>query len=83
LEAAANVEWTLDIPDSDRQPKVWMTGFGDSSLDFVLAVWVKPEMVKRPTSLMSDYFWALDDAFRKYCIEIPFPQRDLHIRNKP
>ncbi|MFC3033979.1 mechanosensitive ion channel family protein [Pseudoalteromonas fenneropenaei] len=78
LEAAANVEYTLQ--EAGKEPLVWMTGFGDSSLNFTLGVWVQPDQVKRPTSLMSDYLWAIDDAFRKYNIEIPFPQRDLHIR---
>ena len=80
LEAAANVKWTLNEEATDRIPRVWMTGFGDSSLDFVLAVWVSSDVVKRPSSMTSDYLWALDDALRKYDIEIPFPQRDLHFR---
>ncbi len=80
LEAAASVEWTLNDPEHERTPVVLMTGFGESSLDFTLAVWVGPEAVKRPGTLMSDYLWALDDAFRKYHIEVPFPQRDLYIK---
>lgn len=79
LEAAKNVEYTLD--NAKKKPLVWMTGFGESSLDFVLAVWVEADNVKRPSSLTSDYLWAIDDAFRKYNIEIPFPQRDLHFRS--
>lgn len=79
LEAADMVPCTLRSPG--HEPKVWMTGFGDSSLDFVLGVWVSPEQVKRPTALISDYLWAIDDAFHKYHIEIPFPQRDLHLRS--
>ncbi|CCQ12429.1 Potassium efflux system KefA protein / Small-conductance mechanosensitive channel [Pseudoalteromonas luteoviolacea B = ATCC 29581] len=79
LEAAHNVEYTLN--DEGREPQVWMTGFGDSSLNFTLGVWVQPKLVKRPTMLVSDYLWAIDDSFRKYDIEIPFPQRDLHIRS--
>lgn len=79
LEAADKVAYTLKVPG--REPQVWMTGFGDSSLDFVLGVWVSPGQVKRPTALASDYLWALDDALRKYAIEIPFPQRDLHLRS--
>jgi len=59
---------------------VWMTGFGESSLDFVLGVWGEADQVKRPAALMSNYLWAIDDAFRKYDIQIPFPQRDLHFR---
>lgn len=79
LEAAASVPLTL--MEDNRKPVVWMTGFGDSSLNFVLGVWVDPEAVKRPSFLMSEYLWAIDDAFRRHHIEIPFPQRDLHIRS--
>lgn len=79
LEAAKQVEYTLHMPG--KEPTVWMTGFGDSSLEFTLGVWVMPSQVKRPTALTSDYLWAIDDAFRKYEIEIPFPQRDLHLRS--
>lgn len=79
LEAAKAVNYTLTMPG--RQPIVWMTGFGDSSINFTLGVWVSHEQVKRPTALMSDYLWALDDALRANNIEIPFPQRDLHIRS--
>lgn len=79
LEAALTVSFTLNM--KGREPNVWMTGFGDSSLDFILAVWCNPASVKRPTTMTSAYLWALDDAFRKYGIEIPFPQRDLHVRS--
>tara|TARA_R110001592_G_scaffold179781_2_gene421686 strand:+ start:3401 stop:4258 length:858 start_codon:yes stop_codon:yes gene_type:complete len=79
LEAAKQVDYTLYM--EGRDPTVWMTGFGDSSLNFTLGVWVMPSQVKRPTALTSDYLWAIDDAFRKYQIEIPFPQRDLHLRS--
>jgi small-conductance mechanosensitive channel len=79
LEAANNVSYTLT--SRDKEPVVWMTGFGDSSLNFSLGVWVSPDRVKKPTALMSDYLWAIDDSLRKYNIEIPFPQRDLHIRS--
>lgn len=79
LEAADSVPYTLQL--KGKEPVVWMTGFGDSSLNFTLGVWVTAEQVKRPTALTSDYLWAIDDALRKYKIEIPFPQRDLHIRS--
>ena len=79
LEASDQVECTLQT--KGREPVVWMTGFGDSSLDFVLGVWVANEHVKRPVGLTSEYLWAIDDALHKYNIEIPFPQRDLHLRS--
>lgn len=79
LEAASQVEHTLH--GDKRESQVLMTGFGDSSLDFILVVWVKSQSVKRPALLISDYLWKIDDAFKKYNIEIPFPQRDLHVRS--
>ena len=79
LEASDQVEYT--IRTNGREPVVWMTGFGESSLNFVLGVWVANEHVKRPVALASEYLWAIDDALHKYNIEIPFPQRDLHLRS--
>jgi small-conductance mechanosensitive channel len=79
LEAADQVDCTLQT--ENKEPVVWMTVFGDSSLNFVLGVWVDNEYVKRPAALASEYLWAIDDALRKYNIEIPFPQRDLHLRS--
>lgn len=58
-----------------------MTGFGDSSLDFELGVWIGKGNMERPRRVLSDYLWAIDDAFREYGIEVPFPQRDVHFRD--
>ncbi|MEP7209757.1 MAG: mechanosensitive ion channel domain-containing protein [Alphaproteobacteria bacterium] len=80
LEAAQSVPFTL--PDTEtRKTQVWLTKFGGSSLDFELVVWPTLEAVKRPGSMMAAYSWALDDALRKYGIEIPFPQQDVRIRS--
>ncbi len=62
-------------------PQAWLVGFGESSLDFERVVWIKQESVKRPEAVEADYNWALETALSKYGIEIPFPQRDLHIRS--
>ena len=86
LEAADNVKWTLSIGKS-RRPQVWLVNFGDSSLDFELVVWLIPEAVKRPSGVQASYLWEIESKLSEYNIEIPFPQRDLHIRsgfeNKP
>ncbi len=79
IEEAMTVRHTMKI--SGFEPQVWMTGFGDSALNFTLGVWVEAESVRRPAPMTSDYLWAIDDALRKYNIEIPFPQRDLHLRS--
>lgn len=80
LEAAAAVDWTISNFEG-RSAQVWLTGFGDSALDFELVVWLKDEAVARPAKVQADYYWALHTALQKYDIEIPFPQRDLNFRN--
>jgi small-conductance mechanosensitive channel len=80
LEAAAEVPFTLE-QEGPRRPQVWLVGFGDSSLDFELVIWLTAEATKRPSAVKAAYLWALESALAKYAIEIPFPQRDLHVRS--
>lgn len=80
LEAAGNVQWTL-TSDAKRQPQVWFVEFGDSSLNFELVVWLTPEAVKRPGAVQAAYLWEIESKLAEYNIEIPFPQRDLHLRS--
>ena len=80
LEAARSVPFTL--PETpERKTQVWMTGFGDSALNFELVVWPKLEAVKRPASMNAAYTWAIEDALRRAEIEMPFPQLDVHVRS--
>ena len=80
LEAAAGVPFTF-ATSGPRRAQVWLVGFGDSCLDFELVVWLTADAVKRPGAVQAAYYWALEDALRAYGIEIPFPQRDLHVRS--
>ncbi|GAA0211496.1 hypothetical protein GCM10009123_18350 [Kangiella japonica] len=78
LEAATNVQYTLrNVPG--KEPEVWLTEFGDNSINFLLLVWVAHFGVRRPTRIKSIYMWELDTALKKYGIDIPFPQRDVHL----
>jgi len=80
LEAAEQTPHTLrGIPG--RESRVWLVRFGDSSLDFELVVWLTPEAVKRPSGVQAEYLWAIHEALERHGIEIPFPQRDLHLRS--
>jgi small-conductance mechanosensitive channel len=63
----------------EPKPKVWFTNFGESSLDFSLLAWIN-EPILQP-QISSDLRFAIDAAFREAGVEIPFPQRDLHIRS--
>ncbi len=80
LEAAAAVPFTLSL-DGPRAPQVWLVGFGESSLDFQLVVWLNAEATRRVGAITAAYNWALHSALEKYGIEIPFPQRDLHVKS--
>lgn len=61
------------------EPTVIFTGFGDSSLDFSIRVYVSELDNRLPAK--HDLHMRLLSALREAGIEIPFPQRDLHIRS--
>ena len=79
LAAAASVDGS--VIDAAHPADVWLVGFGDSALDFELVVWVGPALVKYPGRTQARYLWALETELAKRNLEIPFPQRDLHIRS--
>lgn len=80
LEAAAEVPFTL-IDDASRQPQVWLTGFGDSGIDFALVVWLNAGAARRYQGVTAAYNWALHSALEKHQLQVPFPQRDLHVKS--
>jgi len=61
------------------EPMVLLSGFGDSSWNMLLVVWL--EHPKRYYLTRSEINCKIVDKFRNYGIEIPFPQRDLHVRS--
>jgi len=61
-------------------PSVFLKKFGDNSIDFELVVW-SSEMSARPSRYRSDLNFAIVEKFLEAKIEMPFPQRDLHIRS--
>ena len=60
-------------------PIVFFEGYGDSSVDFSLALWIDDFMNMRRVS--SDVRFIIWEELAKRGIEIPFPQRDLHLRS--
>ena len=61
------------------EPEALFAGFGESSLDFSLRFWISHfEDWRR---VQSDVAMAVNDALKEAQIEIPFPQRDLHVRS--
>lgn len=64
----------------DPPPDVLFDAFGESSLCFTLRIWTR-EYTTRPMILRSQLNFAIDRAFRARGVEVPFPQRDLHVRS--
>ena len=63
----------------DPQPRVFFLGFGDSSLNFELRVFVPS--IDYLLKTRHELHKAIDAEFRKANIEIAFPQRDIHVRS--
>jgi len=74
LESVKDNPLVLKIPD----PQVVFSGFGESSLDFRLMVWITDvdSRLRAQTEILQE----IDRRFRELGIESPFPQRDLHLR---
>jgi small-conductance mechanosensitive channel len=78
VEAANASSRVLELP----RPVVWMTGFGESALEFEIRVWIAdPE--GGLGAVRSDILERLFALFREHAIQIPFPQRDIRVREWP
>jgi len=66
----------------DPKPDVLFTEFGDNSINFNLRVWTT-EYTDRPGVLKSQLYYKIFEKFKQNGVEIPFPQRDVHIKNIP
>lgn len=79
IEAAREVEITRE--DTDHQVTVFFEGYGESSLNFSIRVWCRVYQLRALSGLRSDYYFVLFRKLKEAGIEIPFPQRDLHLRS--
>ena len=75
LECAENHSMVLSAP----KPAVIFFGFGESALDFELRVWIAD--FDHHLQVLTEINQGIELRFRDLGIEIPFPQRDLHIRS--
>lgn len=76
VEAAEETDRILSTP----KPKSLVTGFGDSSVDLEVGFWINDPM-KGTLNVRSELFLRIWRKFREHQIEIPFPQRDLHLKS--
>jgi potassium-dependent mechanosensitive channel len=78
LEILNNVVLQQENVLKNPAPSVFFLEFGDSSLNFRVLFWTHFDHGLSAKSAVS---MAIDEAFKKEGIEIPFPQRDLHLRS--
>lgn len=76
------VEAALDTPRilSEPKPTCLLRGFGDSSVDFEMRFWIQDPMNGR-ANVTSDMLVRIWDKFKENGVEIPYPQRDIHLRS--
>jgi small-conductance mechanosensitive channel len=75
IEAAHSVPSVL----RDPAPVVRLVGYGDSSVNFEVLAWTR-ELLQQRLELVSELNFAIGAALGRRDIQIPFPQRDLHVR---
>jgi len=75
------VEAADEDPDVLEQPApvAILKGFGDSSIDFEMRVWTAT-LNERPNVLRSSLYFRALEKFNAHGVQIPFPQRDLHVK---
>lgn len=76
LEAAADVQRVMTLP----KPACLMKGFGDSSVDLEIRIWIRDPM-SGCSNVKSEVLLGVWNKFHEHGIEIPYPQRDLHLRS--
>ena len=76
VEATESVERVL----KDPKPICLLIGFGDSSVDLEVRFWIS-DPINGVSNVKSEVLLNVWDTFKEHGIEIPFPQRDLHIRS--
>ncbi len=62
-------------------PQVYFTVYGDSSLNFTIMVHLKTPKERLPAT--HEINRAIFETFKQHGIEVPFPQREIHIRERP
>ncbi len=78
LAAAADTRRVL----KDPKPACLLMGFGDNALNLELRVWINDPQ-NGVTSVKSDLLWGIWQRFREHGIEMPYPQRDVHLKSIP
>ena len=96
IKADVGVSYSTDVPKAievckgalesiprvlkNPEPGCLLMGFGDSSIDLQVRFWID-DAPQGVSNIRSEVLIAVWKAFKEHNIEIPFPQRDLHIKS--
>jgi small-conductance mechanosensitive channel len=78
FQAAEDTERVL----KDPKPSFRLMGFGDNTINVELRVWINDPQ-HGIHSVKSELFWDFWRRFKEHGIEIPYPQRDIHLKDIP
>jgi small-conductance mechanosensitive channel len=78
---AIEAAMTVGRVEGSRRPVCWLTGFGDSSLDFVLRFWIRDPQ-QGLTNVRGKVLLALWDTFKENNVNIPYPHREIIIKKQ-
>ena len=78
LKAAKNVKRVMTLP----KPACLIKGFGDNSIDLEIRIWIIDPM-NGCANVRSEVLIQVWRLFQEHGVEIPYPQRDLHLRTAP
>lgn len=78
---SALLEAAKDNPDVLKKPapKVWFKAFDEDSLNFQLLVWISQP--RKQFQIKSDLYFQIEEILRHRHVQIPFPQRSLHLQS--
>ncbi len=79
-ELAIKAAMSVGRVDEKRRAVCWMTGFGESSLDFVVRFWIRDPQ-QGLTNIRGKVLLALWDAFKENGIGIPYPHREIIMKD--
>ena len=66
----------------DPPPRCLLVAFGESSIDLELGAWIN-DPVNGVKNVKSDVLLKIWETFQEQGVDIPYPQRDIHIRTRP
>jgi small-conductance mechanosensitive channel len=78
LQAAGDTPRVL----KDPKPSCYLLSFGDNAVNLELRVWINDPQ-NGLGSVKSNLHWGIWRRFREHGIELPFPQRDVHLKSLP